>query len=109
MGLVMKKWRLTTWLVIVVNVAFAIWLVAALGYTDPCDMRGEITARCARRTPSSGGGVGAMTILGLWTLADIVLAVVWLATKRNKDDAPNVYRARSQVHGRRSERRETRG
>lgn len=105
----MKKRRLTTWLVIVANVAFAIWLVTALGYSDTCDMRGEIAMRCTGRMPSSGGGLGPMSILGLWTLADIVLAVVWLATKRDQDRAPNVYRARSQVHGRRSERRETRG
>lgn len=77
----MKHWRLTTWIVIAANIAFALWLLTALGYTDPCDLRGEVTAQCAGPTPRSAGGTGVMTILGLWTLVDLMLAAVWLVTK----------------------------
>lgn len=78
----MKQWRPTTWLVLAVNIAFAIWLVAALGFRDPCDLRGEVVAACAGPTPTGPGGIGAMTIVGLWTLANIVLAFVWFGTKK---------------------------
>lgn len=79
----MRNWRPMTWITLAVNVAIAVWLIVALGYDDPCDLRGEAVAECAG-AERSGRGIGVVTILGLWVLIDIALAGLWMLTARRE-------------------------
>ena len=75
-----RSWSPLAWVLLVVNVAFLVWLIASLGYTDPCDLRGAAEAECAG-PERRGIGIGPIRILGFWLLADLVLGGAWFATR----------------------------
>lgn len=85
-----RYWHPMTWVLLIANLVFAGWLIASLGYSDPCDIRGEIVAECAGATRVHQG-IGPMRIIGFWLFADLLLIPAWLfARSRRSADSPSV-------------------
>lgn len=91
-GIDMRNWRILTWIILAFNVLMLLWLVFGVGGAAE-------DANCAAETDEAlrdaceagtaiGAGVGAILIIFLWALGDIILGVIWLITNRSKRSCP---------------------
>lgn len=78
----MPKWRPFTWVIVVVNILFLIWIIAGVGSTaDSCEgMTGAELDACEAGT-AIGASIGVGIIVFLWFLVDGILGVIWLVTR----------------------------
>lgn len=85
----MKSWRKFTWLILVVQVLFIVWIVTGVSsVSDSCSgLTGTDLDVCQAGT-AIGAGIGVGLILVLWAVVDVILLVVWLVTGRNGRDCP---------------------
>ena len=75
----MKSWRLLTWIILVVQGLFALWMVMAMFSTADNTCDGEFGDAC-RAGAAIGLGIGLVIILAVWALTDIILGVIWIVT-----------------------------
>ena len=74
----MRRWRRTTWVIVIWNVLIAVWLVAGLSGIEQCT--GDYVEACEAGT-AIGAGLGITVILGLWFIVLIPLSILWFATR----------------------------
>ncbi len=82
--------RLSSWLILAFNLLMAMTLVAALIDTasKACEgLRGSGLEACETAT-AIGASIGAGLILILWAAIDVILIVVWIATRREGRPEP---------------------
>jgi hypothetical protein len=79
---VKRKVRVFTWVILVVNALFLVWLIAETIHirNTTCD-HADLSCDPAKAV---GGGVGTIMIITLWIAAGVVLGVPWLLTLRKK-------------------------
>ena len=86
----MPKFRLFTWVIIVINIIFAWWIIAGVGAatSENCEgLSGEDLSLCEGAT-AVGAGIGAFMIIVLWVLVDIIMLVLWLVTRKKQRLCP---------------------
>jgi hypothetical protein len=85
----MKNWRKMTWLFLVIQILFIVWIVTGTSSaTSSCNgLSGDELDLCQGAT-AVGAGIGIFLIIVLWALVDIILGVIWLVTNRGQRDCP---------------------
>lgn len=79
----MRSWRFFTWVILVVQALFILWMAYALFSTsDDCTgLSGNLADAC-KAGAAIGLGVGFVVILFVWSLVDIILGVIWVVTNK---------------------------
>jgi hypothetical protein len=84
----MPKWRVFTWVIVVINVLFLVWFIAGVGSAgsnvkDCTGLTGQALDLCNAGNAGTavGTGVGAAIIIFLWAFVDIIMGIVWLVTR----------------------------
>ena len=86
----MRKLRPLSWVIIVINILFAWWLIGGVGsaVSDSCTgMTGDELSACEAGT-AIGAGIGTAFILFLWVVVDIILLVIFLVTNKKGRECP---------------------
>jgi hypothetical protein len=85
----MPKWRPFTWVIVIINVLFLVWIVAGVaGLADECaDEAANLRDACEAGT-AVGATIGVGIIIGLWAFVDVILGVLWLVTKPKARPCP---------------------
>lgn len=85
----MKNWRPLTWVILVVNALFLVWIISGVASTgDSCEGEtGDALAACQAGT-AIGAGIGVFLIIFLWVAVDIILAIIWLVTNKKGRQCP---------------------
>ena len=85
----MRKLRPLSWVIIVINILFVIWIVGGVGdAANSCDgMTGDELSACQAGTAICAG-IGAFMILFLWMIVDVILLVIFLVTKKKGRECP---------------------
>jgi hypothetical protein len=78
----MPKWRVFTWVILVINILFLVWVIAGgSSAANNCDgMTGQALDNCQAGT-AIGATIGIGVIIFLWALVDVILGVIWLVTR----------------------------
>lgn len=81
----MSEWRPLTWVIVVWNVLMAVWLVSTLASgADTCsDEFGSARDACEAGA-AVGGGIAVAFVLFVAAMGDVILGVIWTATKKNE-------------------------
>lgn len=100
----MRDWRPFTWVILVINVLFLVWVIAGastIGESQTAQDRED----CQEFVPTLfdtvedclaanegaeavGAGIGITMIIVLWVIVDLILGVLWLITNRKKRECP---------------------
>jgi predicted RNA-binding Zn-ribbon protein involved in translation (DUF1610 family) len=83
----MPSWRPFTWVILAVQVAFAIWVVVELATSDTTCPKDQADVYC-QAGKALGVSVVVVVILVIWTLVDVILGVSWLVTNDNLRTCP---------------------
>jgi len=77
-----EKKRVFTWVILVVNILFLLWIVSGLtSASNNCSgMIGSDLDTCQGAT-AVGAGIGVIVIVFFWALVDVILGVLWLVTR----------------------------
>lgn len=78
----MPKWRVFTWVILVINLLFLFWVISAGGSAaNNCNgMTGQALNNCQAGT-AVGATIGIGIIVVVWALVDVILGVLWLVTR----------------------------
>ena len=85
-----RKVRVFTWIILAINVLFAIWLISGIVGVSNSECTGNLSQESCDAAKSIGGGIGALLIVFLWMAADVILGIIWLVT-RKREPAQVVY------------------
>ena len=79
----MKSSRIFTWVILIVQAPFLLWMLVVLGSSsDVCsDELGEAAEMCRAMT-GIGVGFAAIFVLLVWALVDVILGVIWVVTNK---------------------------
>jgi len=85
----MRNWRKFTWVILIIQVLFVIWIVAAVGSAaDDCKgLIGDELSICETGT-AVGTSIGVGLVIFLWAAVDVILGIIWLVTNRSQRDCP---------------------
>ena len=85
----MRKLRPLSWVIIFINALFLWWVIAGVGsVAESCTgMTGDDLTACEAGT-AIGAGIGAVMILFLWMVVDVILLVIFLVTKKKARECP---------------------
>ena len=79
----MPRWRPFTWVILVVDLLFLIWLITALvGTSDSCSGESELAKAVCDTLSTVGATIGAALIVSLWGFVNVILGVLWLVTRQ---------------------------
>lgn len=83
------KWRPFTWVILVINVLFLIWVIVGVAsVADECEgMVGAELEACETGT-AIGAGIGVGIIVTFWALVDVILGILWLVTRSRRRMCP---------------------
>ena len=84
----MPSWRPLTWVVLVVQVLFVIWLIAGFNAASSSDCSTADYSDACQAGQAVGTGIAIGIILFLWALVDVILGVIWLVTNKSKRTCP---------------------
>lgn len=87
----LPKWRIFTWVILVINILFLVWVIAGGSSTaNNCNgLTGQELDVCQAGT-AVGASIGIGIIIFLWALVDVILGVLWLVTRpRDKRLCPS--------------------
>lgn len=86
----MPSFRPLTWVIIVIQILFLIWIFGALSTASGnCDNELTQTSKDACEAGTAiGAGIGFMFIVFLWAMVDVILGVTWVVTNKNKRSCP---------------------
>ncbi|MGZ5408310.1 MAG: hypothetical protein ACXWDG_11075 [Aeromicrobium sp.] len=78
----MPKWRVFTWVIVVINVLFLVWIVTGLAAAgnNCAGETGDSLSACQAGT-AVGASIGVGIIVFLWAFVDIILGILWLVTR----------------------------
>lgn len=81
-----KKVRVFTWIIVAINVLFAVWLIGGIATAasksgTSCNGLDQKTCEAAQ---GIGATIGAGLILFLWVAVDVILGVIWLVTRKKE-------------------------
>jgi hypothetical protein len=78
----MPRWRPFTWVIVVVNVSFLIWLVVALvSGTDTCSDKSGTAKDICDTLATVGASIEVAIVAFVWALVDVIAGVLWLVTR----------------------------
>jgi hypothetical protein len=82
------RWRKMTWVFMIVNALFLIWVIAGVSSrpsedcaTDPDVLAGTISKSTCEAASDVGTGIGVALIFVLWFFVFIVLSLIWFMTR----------------------------
>jgi len=81
----MPSWRPFTWVILVMQGLFAVWLITAIvdvGSTT-CPAESEFSGLC-EAGQAFGLAIGVTLILFVWALVDVILGVTWVVTNKSE-------------------------
>src|SRR5712672_1376716 len=84
----MPSWRPLTWVILVVQVLFVIWLITGISAVSDNNCSTDAYADACRAGQAMGAGIGIGLIIFLWALIDVILGVIWLITNKSKRTCP---------------------
>lgn len=84
----LPDWRIFTYVILVVNLIFLIWIIAGASSSNSTKDCGGLTSQQCNDAQNVGKGIGVAIIIVFWVLLDIILLVLWLITNRKKRDCP---------------------
>jgi hypothetical protein len=87
-GSLMPSWRPFTWVILSVQLAFAIWLVVDVTRSDTTCPKDQFDEFC-QAGKTLGITVGVVFILVIWALIDVILGVSWVVTNDNLRTCPD--------------------
>src|SRR4051794_32098355 len=75
------RWRKMTWVLNVWNVIFLIWIIAAIAArpSQDCAPGDQLCINAS----DAGTGIGIGLLFVLWFLGFVILALVWVMTRRH--------------------------
>ena len=90
----MKNWRKFTWVILIIQVLFVVWIVAGTSSaTSNCDGLIGSDLELRQAGTAIGAGIGIALVIFLWVVVDIILGVIWLITNRGQRDCPTCGKA----------------
>jgi hypothetical protein len=85
----MPKWRPFSWVILVINILFLIWVIAGIssagGTAEDC---GTLSTQDCEAAEAIGTSIGVGIIIALWAFVDVILGVLWLVTKPKRRPCP---------------------
>lgn len=82
---VKRKHRVFTWVILVINVLFLIWVITGVasgsGNATNCGGLSQQTCNDAAHT---GTAIGVALIVVFWAIVDVILGVLWLVTRKRE-------------------------
>jgi hypothetical protein len=76
------KWRPFTWVILVVNVIFLIWVIAGAASTaNSCAGKVGQELQLCKDATAVGTSIGVGIIVFFWAFVDIILGILWLVTR----------------------------
>jgi hypothetical protein len=78
----MPKWRPFSWVILIINILFLIWVIAGIASSSgtPKDC-GTLSAADCNNAQAVGTGIGVAIIIVFWAFVDVILGVLWLVTR----------------------------
>ncbi len=86
------KMRKFTWVILVINVLFLIWVISGLASGGDTSACGSLSAADCETAQGVGKGIGVALIFVFWAVVDVILGVLWLITNRRKPEVVYVDR-----------------
>lgn len=84
----MPSWRPLTWVILVVQVLFVVWLIGGINAAgDETCPESQYSDAC-EAGQAMGTGIAIFMIILLWALLDVILGVIWLVTNKSKRSCP---------------------
>jgi hypothetical protein len=81
----MPRWRPFTWIIVVVNVVFLLWIVSTFaGASDSCSGESGQVKDVCETLATVGASIGVALVALVWALADVILGVLWLVTRQGR-------------------------
>ena len=92
----MRNWRPLTWIILVVNILFLIWVISGIATGgqggEDCIREARTNQFLDRKDCETAGqlgtAVGVGLIIVLWALVDVILGVLWLVTRSSRRTCP---------------------
>lgn len=85
----MKDWRPLTWIIVVVNILFAAWIIGGIGAAaDTCAGKTGDELEWCQAGAAIGGTAAVGIIVFFWVAVDMVLGIVWLVTGKSGRECP---------------------
>lgn len=80
-----RKVRIFTWVILVINVLFLVWIIAAAastsGHASDC---GSLTQQTCDDAKNTGTAIGVFLVVVFWAAVDVILGIIWLVTRRRE-------------------------
>ena len=86
----MPKWRPFSWVILVINILFLIWVIAAAASSGPADDCGTLSAQTCNDAEAVGTALGVGILIFFWAIVDVILGVLWLVTRPKRRPCPCV-------------------
>jgi hypothetical protein len=81
-GASMARWRPLTWVIVVVNALFLVWIVVSvITGSDSCSDKSGTAKDVCDTLAAVGASIGIAVVAFAWALADVILGVLWLVTR----------------------------
>jgi hypothetical protein len=78
----MPKWRPFTWVIVVINVLFLVWIIAGVGgVVDECANEVGSAKQACEAGTAVGASIGVGIIVVFWFFVDGILGILWLITR----------------------------
>ena len=84
----MPSWRPFTWVILAVQVPFAIWLIVALARSETTTCPKDQVEEFCQAGKAAGMTAAVVFILLIWALIDVILGVSWVVTNDNLRTCP---------------------
>jgi heme/copper-type cytochrome/quinol oxidase subunit 4 len=86
------KMRKFTWVILVINLLFLIWVISGLASGSSSASCGSLSATDCQNAQNVGKGIGVAIVFVFWAVVDVILGVLWLITNRRKPEVVYVDR-----------------
>lgn len=84
----MRRWRLSTWLILLWTVAMLVWVISAGASGSNCANQTGAYQHAKQTGCEAGTGIAVFAILIIWFLGYIPLGIVWFARRGRQSPAP---------------------